>query len=577
MLTDTQQQRLHALLAELNPQQQLWLQGYLAGFSQSVLPTATVTSASAAQSNLTFVYGSQTGNAKTLAEQFAQEAAAKGINTQVLDAAKLKLNDLKSISHLVITVSTHGDGEPPENIAEFHKLLFSKKAPQLAHLNFAVLALGDSSYPQFCQTGKEFDERLATLGATRIVPRADLDVDYESDAAQWFANFLTQSQSFFVTSKPSTSVHQPQEGMETPIIYSKKNPYLSEILHRTSLTTPQSDKHTYHVELDLGDSGLTYTAGDSLGVLPENCNQIVDKILNRIGQSFDAPAQFKEENTTIGEVLLHKAHINTLTPKFVTEYAKAIGNEALGAKAKDREWLDGQDVLDLISAFPPHKPEDLLSVLSPMYPRLYSISSSQKLVGDEVHLCIALAGFEYENRFRKGVCSHFLNETHDENQIRVYFQEQKHFRLPQNTDTPIIMVGPGTGVAPFRAFMQDREADGAKGKNWMIFGERTKRNEFLYQQDWLNWRKSGLLTQMDVAFSRDQPEKIYVQHKLAEHGKQVFDWLENGAHFYVCGDAKHMAKDVEQTLLHIIAQNGKDPAEYLQALKKSHRYQRDVY
>lgn len=576
MLNEQQQQRLNSLLAELNPEQIIWVQGFLAGFSKQ-LPVPTPIPANWVQETLTVVYGSQTGNAKSLAEQFAQTANQKGIQTQLLAGEKLKLNDLKNITHLLMTVSTHGDGEAPENIAEFHKNLFGKKAPQLAHLRYAVLALGDSSYPQFCQTGKEFDERFAALGAQQIVPRADLDVDFEADANAWFQSFLIKSESFFVTSIPSSVIQKPTDVMEAPVLYNKKNPYLSEILQRTHLTAAQSDKLTYHIELDLGDSGLTYTAGDSLGILPENPIALVQDILNQIGANPNDEVTFKDEKTTIGKVLEYKSHINTLTPKFVTEYAKLLQNDELLAKAKNREWLDGQDLLDLVMAYPPKDIQAFVSILSPVYPRLYSIASSQQMVGNEVHLCIALAGFEHNSRFRKGVASSFLNETHEENQVRVYFQEQKHFRLPENPDTAIIMVGPGTGVAPFRAFMQDREATGATGKNWMFFGERTKRNEFLYQQDWLNWRTSGLLTQMDVAFSRDQKEKVYVQHKIAEQGKQIFDWLENGAHFYVCGDAKHMAKDVEQTLLNIFEQNGKDPQEYLQSLKKANRYQRDVY
>lgn len=587
---------LNKLLPTLTESQKIWLGGYLAASGSAPAavsaPVAeSVQSVSVAQpvsKDVTILYGSQTGNAQNLAGQTGKTLEAKGFNVKVASMSEFKPNTLKKLENLLIVVSTHGEGEPPDNALSFHEFLHGKRAPKLENLRFSVLSLGDSSYEFFCQTGKEFDQRLEELGGTRLYPRVDCDLDFEELAAEWTEGVLNGlSEGSGAQMEAAVAV---EDASAQPSTYSRTNPFKAEVLENLNLNGRGSNKETRHLELSLEGSGLTFEPGDSLGVYPENDPELVDSLISELGFNPDEVVKVNKQGDvrSLREALISNFEITTLTKPLLEQVAKLTGNEELHAlisdSAKVKEYVYGRDLLDLIKDFGPLgiSVGDFVALLRKLPARLYSIASSLEANPDEVHLTIGAVRYDSHGRERKGVCSILCAERlQPGDTLPVYIQHNQNFKLPSNPETPIIMVGPGTGVAPFRSFMQEREEVGAEGKSWMFFGDQHFVTDFLYQTEWQQWLKDGVLTKMDVAFSRDTAEKVYVQHRMKEHSKELFEWLEEGAVVYICGDEKHMAHDVHNTLIDIIEQEGnvsREQAEqYLADMQQQKRYQRDVY
>lgn len=585
---------LNRLLPTLTEAQKMWLSGYLtAAQSTSAEGTPDVSTAAPAQTkqtvskDVTILYGSQTGNAQGLAENTGKTLEAKGFNVTVSSMNDFKPNNLKKLENLLIVVSTHGEGEPPDNALSFHEFLHGRRAPKLENFRFSVLSLGDSSYEFFCQTGKEFDVRLAELGGERLYPRVDCDLDFEEPANKWLKGVID---GLSEAKGHSASAAVPAEAPAGTSPYSRTNPFKAEVLENLNLNGRGSNKETRHLELSLEGSGLTYEPGDSLGIYPENDPELVDLLLNEFKWDASESVTVNKEGETrpLREALLSNFEITVLTKPLLKQAAELTGNDKLKALVENREELkaytQGRDVIDLVRDFGPWNvsAQEFVAILRKMPARLYSIASSLSANPDEVHLTIGAVRYEAHGRERKGVCSVLCSERlQPGDTIPVYLQSNKNFKLPQDQETPIIMVGPGTGVAPFRSFMQEREETGAKGKSWMFFGDQHFVTDFLYQTEWQKWLKDGVLTKMDVAFSRDTEEKVYVQNRMLEHSKELFQWLEEGASFYVCGDKTNMARDVHNTLVEIVETEGKMSREeaeaYLAEMKKQKRYQRDVY
>jgi len=596
-----QAELLNRLLPTLTASQKAWLSGYLAAVQTAddaaaleTLP-AEAPAASPAQpvsKEVTILFGSQTGNAQGLAENAAKTLTERGFQVTVSAMSDFKPNQLKKLKNLLIVVSTHGEGDPPDNALSFHEFLHGRRAPKLDDFRYSVLALGDTSYEFFCQTGKEFDQRLGELGGTRLHPRVDCDLDYDEPAAAWLEGVissLNEGQEQGASSAPAQTAAPQAAGGET--VYSRKNPFRAEVLENLNLNGRGSNKETRHLELSLEGSGLTYEPGDALGIFPENDPELVNMLLAELKWDPNATVTVDQgENLSLKEALTSYYEITVLTKKFIQQAAELIANEKLRELVAQenadqlKAYIAGRDLIDFVQDFGPIAvaPQDFVSILRKIPPRLYSIASSFAANPDEVHLTIGAVRYNTHGRDRKGVCSVLCAERlQPGDTLPVFIQPNKNFKLPENPEAPIIMVGPGTGVAPFRSFMQEREETGAPGKSWMFFGDQHFVTDFLYQTEWQKWLSDGVLTKMDVAFSRDTEEKVYVQHRMLEHSKELFEWLEEGAAFYVCGDKNNMAKDVQNALLEIIEKEGgksREEAEaYLAEMKKQKRYQRDVY
>lgn len=593
MLDANQLASLQEAISAYTPLQLAWTSGYLAakseGGSVTALPTATAGASVQVQPTLTILFSSQTGNAKGVAKKLAESAKAAGITVNFKNVSEYKPKSLKSETHLLIVTSTNGEGEAPDDAIEFHEFLASKKAPKLPSLQYSVLSLGDSSYEFYCQTGKDFDDRLKALGATAIAPRVDCDVDYEDDAQAWVTSIIDTLKDDLT--KSGDAGIAPVAGLsgatEVESQYTKQNPYAAELLVSQKITGRDSAKDVRHVEIDLGESGLTYQVGDALGVWFENSTSLVEELITALKLSADEKVSIKDLSLTLGEALTAQLEITQTAPAFIEFWAGVSGDKKLAALAEDknaaREYSAEHQIVDIVKAAPADvTAQAFVDALRKITPRLYSIASSQTEVEEEVHLTVGLVSYEHEGATRFGGASGFLtNDAEEGATVKVFVEHNDNFRLPADGNTPVIMVGPGTGVAPFRAFMQEREASEADGENWMFFGDQTFTQDFLYQVEWQGYLKSGLLTKMDVAFSRDQAEKIYVQDRIKENAKEVFEWLERGAHLYICGDANRMAKDVHNTLVDVISTQGGLTAEqaedYLKSLRSNKRYQKDVY
>ncbi len=544
---------------------------------------------------LTILYGTETGNAQQLAEQAAEQAQQRGLSARAIDMANYKPRELKAERLLMIVTATHGEGDPPEPAQPFHEFLHSRKAPALKHLRFAVLSLGDSSYEHFCQTGKDFDAQLETLGGTRLADRVDCDVDYEDAAEAWieqslarFAEIVEREPELRQGATPAVA-SEPAQAREAPA-YDKKNPFPAEILENVRLTGRGSAKETRHVELSLEGSGLRFEPGDILCLAPRNRPEVVDALLAATGFSASELVDTRSGRMSLAEALAREYEITTLTPPFLKAYAQCGGHASLQAllepsnREKLNDYIWGRHVIDVIEQFPVPdlEPRGFVEMLRRLPAREYSIASSFEANPDEVHLTVAAVRYHSHGRDRHGVASTYLADlTEPGTQIPVYVKPNKTFKLPADPDTPIIMIGPGTGVAPFRAFMQHREYDEARGRNWLFFGEQRFRTDFLYQTEWQAWLKQRLLHRIDLAFSRDQSQKVYVQDRMLERSRELFAWLEEGAHVYVCGDADRMAPDVHRALETIVHREGGVSAErateYVKNLQREKRYQRDVY
>lgn len=603
-LSSDQWERINDLAVSLQPAQALWLSGYFAGvgsaargsggFDQvAVLDRAAPEQplAPAAETrSLTILYGTETGNSRGLANTLAAAAKQQGIVTAVSDMADYKTRKLKDEQDLLVITSTHGEGDPPQSAVAFFEFLEGRKAPKLPDLRFAVLALGDSTYEKYCEGGKRIDRRLEELGATRLEPRVDCDVDFEEAAPAWIQSVvarLAPKQSEPVRTTPASRAAVGASA--TTAAFDKQNPFPATVIDNIVLSGRGSSKETRHVEFSLEGSGLRYEPGDALGVVPRNDPAVVDAVLDSLKLAADAPVVVKQKPSTLGEALSSAFEVSAVTPRFIDHWAELSGAAALAAlRGPDRAearaaFMRAHHVVDIIHRFPVTGLDAaaLLRGLRPLQPRLYSISSSLAAVPDEAHLTVGTVRYDLDGQPRAGVASSFLaGRAAPDAVVPVYIQSNPHFRLPPG-DAAILMIGAGTGVAPYRAFMQEREARGATGRSWLVFGERNFRSDFLYQTEWQGLLKDKVLTRMDVAFSRDRTPKAYVQDRLRQNARDVYAWLEEGAHIYVCGDAARLAPDVDAALRDIIAaESGRDAvaaAEYLAALQRDHRYQRDVY
>lgn len=595
-----QTELLNRLLPTLTESQKIWLNGYLSASTAAIATTAGEPSlttslteqqvATPITKDITILFGSQTGNAQSLAKDHGSRLKELGFNVTVQSMADFKPNNLKKIRNLLIIVSTHGEGDPPDTAIAFHEFLHGKRAPKLEDFQYSVLALGDSSYEFFCETGKQFDSRLEELGGTRLYPRVDCDLDYDEPASEWFSGVVNGLNLQAESTAPNPISTIPQSIRDSG--YSRSNPYYAEILDVINLNGQGSNKETLHVELSLEDSGISFEPGDSLGIFPNNDPELVDLLVKELGFSPTESVTINKQGEVLAfrEALLTYYEITVLTKPLLEKFAKIAANPSLdellakGNEEKLKAYINGRDILDLIRDFGPLETnaQTFASLLRKLPTRLYSIASSYKANPDEAHLTIGAVRYHANGRDRSGVCSVQIAERiQPGDKLPIYIQNNENFKLPENPDTPIIMVGPGTGVAPFRSFLQEREEIGAEGKSWLFFGDQHFVTDFLYQTEWQNWLKDGVLTKMNIAFSRDKAEKVYVQHRMLEHSKELFEWLEEGAVLYICGDEKHMAHDVHQTLLAIIQKEGQmsleQAEEYVAAMKQNKRYQRDVY
>ncbi len=586
VLNAQQLAQLQQLAAQLNPIQQAWVSGYLAATSQLTGQSLTAAQPQAGQS-LTIVYGSQTGNAKALAQSLSQSAQSKGFTAELISAADYKVQRLKKETHLIVIVSTHGEGEPPEDAEALHQFIFGKKAPKLDTLNFAVLGLGDSSYEFFCQTGKDFDTQLEKLGAKRLFDRVDLDVDYETQANQWSTDILERLEPELKNAQQG-QVPQANVIPLTPRnAYSKTQPYTAKLIAAQKITGRDSNKDVRHIEIDLEGSGIHYQPGDSLGVWFSNDEQLVAQLLSALGIDPQSEVQFDDNAISIREALINHYELTQLHPGFVTTYAELTGNDELTELAQDkaalRAYIDERQVIDVVLQNPAKlDATQFITALRKLTPRLYSIASSQQEVEEEVHLTVGVVGYEAFGQDHLGGASGFLGRRlQEDDSVRVYIEPNNNFRLPEDDSVPVIMIGPGTGIAPFRAFLQHRDNNGADGKNWLFFGNPHFAQDFLYQTELLDFKKRGVLTRLDVAFSRDQAQKVYVQDRLLENAQAVYQWLQDGAHIYICGDGNKMAKDVHLALLQIVKSQGQlddeQAEQYLTDLRTNKRLQKDVY
>ncbi|MGX9251079.1 sulfite reductase subunit alpha [Pantoea ananatis] len=576
--------------APFNGDQKYWLAGFLAGLHSRLLvledkqqPAAG--NAAATTTQLHILYGSQTGNAEALAQSAAKSARAKGLVPVVQALGDVDLDVFATMRHVLIVTSTYGEGEMPDNAQLFWDAISASTAPRLEQMHFAVLAIGDTGYDGFCQAGKFLDMRLEQLGAKRVVDRIDCDIDYEEPSNEWINSTMPQ----FASSAGSSGTVL-ESAPEAPVIpgSNKSNPYAAALITNKRLSSEQSAKDIRHFEFDLTDSGLKYEAGDALGVIPVNEPSLVSLLLTQLNADYQTPVPGFDRS--LGDLLTYQFEISEPSRKLIEWVGQNTTNQELRhvLQHDDKDalgvWLWGKDTLDLLQLELTRNlsvPE-FVALLRPLQHRAYSISSSSKTHPNQVHLTIASVRYHSGGRNRSGVCSTYLAErVRRGEKPAIFISPNKAFRVPANGNAPLIMVGPGTGIAPFRAFLQERQATGAQGKNWLFFGDQHQEHDFIYREELTAWQESGLLTRLDLAFSRDQDKKIYVQNRMLEQGAELYAWLQEGGYFYVCGDASRMAKDVDNALYEIVRQFGglssERAADYIDQLKKEKRYLRDVY
>jgi sulfite reductase (NADPH) flavoprotein alpha-component len=535
---------LNRIISGSSAEQRTWLSGFLAGYQAANAPQPAAAAPPARRVPLTILFGTESGNAEALADVARKAAGKLGFAARVLDMADATPAQIASAQNVLVIASTWGEGDPPQRAADFFTALMADDAPRLENMRYAVLALGDRAYAKFCETGRLFDERFAALGARRVAERVECDLDYEAPAGAWIDGTLGVLQAEVGEPEAGAVIHvdfaRPTSGVSS---WSRTRPFDAEITERIRLSGSRSTSDTWHVELSLEGSGIEYEPGDSLGFIPRNDPALVDAVLNAIGL---------EANASLRARLIEQYDITKLTRS---------------------PRVEGWQVIDLLESEKRRmSEEELLSLLRPLAPRYYSIASSRRAVPEEAHLLIASLRYEAHGRARNGVASVDVAERRKSgDRLPVFLKPNAHFRLPADPDRPIIMIGPGTGVAPFRAFMQERDAIGARGRNWLVFGHRNYTHDFLYQLEWQDLLKRGVLTRLDVAFSRDQPEKRYVQHALLDAQRELFAWVQEGAAIYVCGDANAMAKDVHVALQKVLG------VDALDALRREGRYLRDVY
>ncbi len=582
--------RLQTAVDDFSSHQLAWLSGYLWGMVNQNTVTSTPVSAPVPQDEtITIISASQTGNARRLSEQLREKLLSEKLNVNLVNAGDYKFKQIAQEKILVIVASTQGEGEPAEEAVALYKYLHSKKAPSLNETAYAVFALGDSSYEKFCQAGKDFDTQLAQLGAKPLLARIDADVEYQAIADEW----IEELSQLLKARVPTQSTHQlvaAQVGSVDEIHsspYTKTSPLTASLSVNQKITGRGSLKDVRHIEIDLGDSGLRYQPGDALGVWFDNDPALVEELIGLLWLTGDEKVQVAEQSYTLRDALTHHLELTQNTPLIVEKYANLSKDETLLGLISDKQALlhyaQNTPIVDMVrQAAAQPTAQEFVELLRPLTPRLYSIASSQAETEDEVHITVGVVRYDIDGRARTGGASGFLADRLKEgDELRIFIEHNDNFRLPADSTKPVIMIGPGTGIAPFRAFMQQRDNEEATGKNWLFFGNPHFVEDFLYQVEWQRYVKEGLLTNISLAWSRDQAQKVYVQDKLREQGEEVWHWIEEGAHIYVCGDANHMARDVEQVLLEIISQYGnmdsESADEFLSELRVERRYQRDVY
>ncbi|OUJ70887.1 assimilatory sulfite reductase (NADPH) flavoprotein subunit [Hymenobacter crusticola] len=594
---------LQQLSGNLTEQQLLWLSGYFYGRyaantggappQAAASVVAAPAAAAAPVPTITVLFGSQTGNSKKVAKQLADAATGKGLKVEVKDMNDYAGRNLAQEKLMLVVVSTQGEGDPPVSAEELHQFLFSKRAPKLPELRYSVLALGDKSYVEFCKTGRDFDERFAELGAQRILDRVDCDVDYEAAAEGWIEAVLEKISSEFApapaaTAAPAASAPAAAVKAEPAAVnYSRKHPWEARVLESIQLNGRGSSKETYHLELDLASSGLHYEPGDALAVVPVNEDPLVEEVLKAARLPEGESVDLGTERLPLSAVLANRRELSVLTRDVMERYAALAPHAQLQELLADTKqlqpYLYGRDIADLLTDFPTElSAQTLVETLRPLPSRAYSIASSLLAHPDEVHLTVGAVRYEAFGRRKQGACSTFLaDRVAVDDVVKVFVEHNEYFKLPQNTDTDIIMVGAGTGVAPFRAFVEERVELGAAGRNWLLFGNPNFTTDFLYQTEWQQYLKQGKLNKLHVAFSRDQAEKIYVQNRLLENSKEVYGWLENGANFYVCGDKVRLGAAIQTALTEVVQReagiSAEAAADYVRNLKKQRRYLEDVY
>jgi sulfite reductase (NADPH) flavoprotein alpha-component len=570
--------------APFSGEQKIWLGGFLAGLHSRLVAGGGAAAPAAEAADVKYLdilFGTQTGNAESVAEDAAALAKTKGFTPRLAEMDDVSMEQLATMKNLIVVVSTYGEGEMPDNAHIFWDALSASTAPRLENLTYGVLALGDTSYDEFCQAGKLVDTRLEQLGAKRLGARVDCDVDFEDAAEAWIAATIPDAGS---VSAAAPAAEAPPKKEKSG--WGRKNPYLSTMLDNHVVSGAKSAKEIRHIAFDLGNSGMTYEAGDALGVMPVNAPDLVQAWLDRLG----AGAETDISGQQLGDLLTTGLEIMAPSRDLIRAIEPLAKNDELshivgnGEKEALEHYLWSKDALDLLNLNPELAldPAQVISWLKPLQHRAYSISSSSKAHPGEVHLTVAAVRWMYENRPHRGVCSTFLADHVPEGaSAGIFMSPNKSFRVPEDDSVPMIMVGPGTGVAPFRAFLEERRERGASGVNWLFFGDQHRASDFIYEDEISAFSASGLLTRLDLAFSRDQAEKVYVQHRMVENGKDLFAQLEEGGYFYVCGDATRMARDVDGALHHIIETLGgmssEAAIEYVNRLKRDKRYLRDVY
>ncbi len=587
-LDTDQSKRLQHAVAGLSPAQLQWVSGYAAGLAatQGEPLHAGIAAAPTADRQLTVLFGSQTGNGEGVAERLVATARSRGFAARAISLAEFKPSALRREKLVTFVVSTHGDGDPPDDADLFHEYLMSARAGTLESLRYSVLALGDSSYVNFCQTGREFDARLAELGAERFEPLVECDLDFDSLAAAWSGRVVDQLEALIGEAPVAAATHL--HAVQSPPVHGRDSPFRAEVLTNQKITGGGSSKDVRHIELSLEGSGLRYEPGDALAVIAENPPQLVDELLQTLSFDGAETVSVDDEPMQLRTALASKLEITVLSLGFLRAWADHGNNDRLRSllSGDDRQaitdFVTTHQVIDVVRRIPEHvEPQAFIDMLRKLAPRSYSIASSPNANPDEVHLTVAAVRYEAFGRPHWGVASTYLADRVAEGEhVQVFVEKNPRFRLPA-PDVPIVMIGPGTGVAPFRAFVEERAEHGAPGDNWLFFGDRNFSFDFLYQLEWQRHLKQGNLRRLDVAFSRDQREKVYVQDLMRRHGGELWRWIDSGAAIYVCGDATNMAGDVENALLDVIAKHGgfdRDGAEaHLKELRRAKRYQRDVY
>ncbi|MCX8656374.1 assimilatory sulfite reductase (NADPH) flavoprotein subunit [Gilliamella sp. B2894] len=585
---------LKKIIENCNDKQLAWLSGYLWGVAEKssieqALPSTTLPSnmTQAEQpKKVTILSASQTGNARRVANELSQDIERLGIVVTHLPAGEYKAKKLSQEEILILVTSTQGEGEPPEEALSLYKYLFAAKAPKLTHLQFAVFGLGDASYPKFCQAAKDFDQRFAELDAQRLLVRVDADTDFQTVSTSWRQAVIDKLSQLQPSNTQSPTENSTSIAVNSSL-YHRDNPFIAAVNVNQKITSCDSDRDIRHIELDLSDSDLHYQPGDAVGVWYQNSNELVEEILSITQLAGETPVEHHGQQIALKTVLTEYVELTQNTPIIIEKYAQAVQHPELLTLMGDREaLLEMSQTLPLVDMLNRYRgkiaAQTFVELLRPLTPRFYSIASAQDEVGSEVHLTVNVVRYQVDDKIRMGGASGFLaNQIADQDQVKIFIEHNDNFRLPDDTHAPIIMIAAGTGIAPFRAFLQQRASQGATGKNWLFFGNPHFISDFLYQVEWQSYVKEGLLTHIDLAWSRDQAEKIYVQDKLMAQASNIWQWLQEGAFIYVCGDAKRMAKAVDLALQQILmtqAQYRQEQAiSYLDELRSQKRYQRDVY